>query len=228
MKNFYEFLKIIKKLEDSEGYKIDNILRDLDFSFKVMTINYGYLKKYLDNIPIFSIEQRNEKEKFQINTLRLLANFLNTSQAFVDHVRRCVKKLYKDYPKEKNNYKSEVKKRFINNDLSQFIEYLRNFYSHYNILPVGIIIRVNNRSKMYGRAFLDRDMLMESSYNKNDKKGSSFLKKANKNIDILDICKTYIEKNIIVWLIQEQSEIHKEIFKETKKIKKKAKKFYKQ
>lgn len=163
---FKKFQEVIEKIQNSKGYKLDSAAYQLEISFIIMVVNFTELKKLLENVPTFSVEQkkRNESRKFQIYALRLFANYLASATAFRDHMRCFIKRIYGSTEKAfDGQYQEKISKKFKENTLSQFIEDIRNFQQHYKSLPICILSRVRNRS-LYSRIVLSKEVLLKSDY----------------------------------------------------------------
>ena len=226
--NFKKFKKAIKDMENSKGYKLDSSAYELENSFITMVYNFAELEQVCNNVPVFTVEQkRNGKSrKFLINVLRVFSNYLTSVTAFTSHTRNFIKKNYG----ETNNafdgkYQREIDKKFKNNELSQFIEDLRNFYQHYAPLPIGIVSKVNSDKKFYSILIIAKEEIKKSDYKKWSKLGKKIIEQ-NNNIDMFQISKDYLYKTIFPWVMQQQSKYHKKEFKELKRLQKIAKFFY--
>ncbi len=226
--NFKKFQELIKEIENSKGYKIDSVACELENSFIAMVVNFGELKKTLENVPVFSVVQKRggRSRKFMLNALRLFSNYLASVTAFRDHMRYFIKDIYGSTQNAfEGKYQEKVNDDFKNDSLAQFIEDIRNFHQHHKPLPISILTRVKN-DKLYSRVVLSRELLLKSSYKWN--KGKSFLKVVNKNdpIDVLEIAESYLYKTIFPWVMQQQAKYHKKEFDELQNLKNMARKLY--
>lgn len=226
MKNFNEFKKIIDEIEKSQGQKLNSMARLLEISFKLMVINFGYLKKWIQKVPVFSIEQRDTSKEFQIESLRHFVNFLNSAVAFKEHTRKYVTDIYGD-PKVALGgiYQAKVAVEFGTDPLTKFIEELRNIYNHQKVLPVGIETRIEN-GLMKPRVKIFKKKLIKD-YGLSPK-AKSFLVKIpdNENIDILKISEEYLYKSLFPWLMTQQNIVHKQQFEELNELRSKARKLF--
>jgi hypothetical protein len=223
---FKKFQKVIKEMQDSKGYKLDSAAYQLESSFIMTVVNFGELKRLLEDVPTFSVKQKRmgESRKFQIHALRLFANYLASATAFRDHTRCFVKRIYGSVKKALDGkYQKEVNKKFKENNLSQFIEDIRNFQQHYKPLPISILSKVKDGT-FYSRIVLGKETLLESGYEWT--KGKRFLNNAKDHIDVSQISENYLYKTIFPWIIQQQAKYHKQEFEEFKHLQEMARKIY--
>lgn len=220
-----KFHKIIEQIESSDGYKIDLANSLLEASFKVMIINFSLLKQQCQNIQNYSHEQYTQKHDMMIEIMRLLINFLNSASAFVCHMRNHVGGIYKTTnPNFITDYQNMVNKEFAKDPLTKFIIGLRNFYDHYKILPIGIVMSVNN-GRLISEAVLFKDELVknDAQFKELDK---VFIQNSKEHINILEICEDYLNKSLFPWLMQKQKELHGESFDKLKELKQQASDLY--
>jgi hypothetical protein len=78
---------------------------------------------------LWSLQNRPQLEQFQREVTRLLHNFVAAAFSLVDHARRFFGKHYKD-AKSFPDYEDEVKRRFTEDPLCQFVQGLRNYFIH--------------------------------------------------------------------------------------------------
>ena len=225
--NFEKFKKAIKDMENSKGYKIDSAAYELENSFILMVLNFGELERICNNVPVFSVEQKRsgESKKFLINALRVFSNYLTSVTAFASHTRNFIKNIYDETSNVfDEKYQKEVDEKFKDNELSQFIEDLRNFYQHYKSLPIGITTKVNDSKNLYSKLTFSGESLLKSGYTWG--KGKKFINRIDGEIDIFQISKDYLFKTLFPWIMQQQLKYHKEEFEEFKQLQKIAKQFY--
>lgn len=216
-----EFLNLMKQIEGSKGYKLDSDAYELELSFKLMVINYGYLKRLLDTVPVFSIEQREQKDKYMIEATRCFVNYLSSAGALRDHTRKFIRDLYgTDEAAFGGEYKKKIQDEFTNDPLSQLIEALRNHYCHLGIPPVGIEMR------MIGEDFKSRFVvfLKNIDLSESPKAKSFVIGSEDDTADVLDLAQKYTHKSIFVWIIQKLGEYHKDDFEELERLRDKARK----
>lgn len=223
-KKMDEFLKLIRGIEASEGYKIDSKARYLESTFKVLIFNYIELLILLQNPPHYSYDQHDDKEALFIESLRLFVNFLNSAFAFADQIRKYIDNTEKNREKAfDGEYQREINNRFGNDPLSNFIKGLRNSFDHAENLPIGSTYKYN---EIYDRMTY-RIVLFKKDMNIDlNEQGRQFFNEAPEKIDILEICSRYIEKSIFPWVMTQQSREHQAKFVQLKELKAKTKKIW--
>lgn len=225
--NFEKFTKAIEDMENSEGFKLDSLTRQLEYSFNITVVNFGYLEKLLANVPTSTVEQkhRGESEKFQVEALRLLSNYLDSAMALRDHMRNYIRRVYGSTDKALDGEYRKKVDELKDSNLMQFIEDLRNYRQHHWILPIKIVTKVVDE-KFNSKILLSRGELKESNFNWG--KGKAFLNSEEGDIDVLSITKDFLYGNIFPWLMQKQSDYHKKEFDELKHLREKARNLYKE
>jgi hypothetical protein len=226
--NNKKFQEIINEIENSQGYKIDNGTYELENSFIITVLNFNELKMWLENIPIFSVEQKKDGEsrKFMINALRLISNYLTSVIALKDHVRNFIRKTYGSTEEVFDcKYQKKIDDEFKDNLLAQFIEDIRNFQQHCKSLPISLLSKVKD-GKLYSRIVLSKKFLIESNYKWG--KGKIFLNKIDDNeyIDVLEITEGYLYKTIFPWIMQQHAKEHELEFDKLQNLKDMAHKIY--
>ncbi len=214
-----EFIELVKQIENSKGYKIDSDAHQLELGFNLMVINYGYLKRHLNSVPVFSVEQREQKDKYMTEATLHFVNFLSSAGALRDHTRKFIRDLYgTDEAAFGGEYKKKIQDEFTNDPLSQLIEAMRNHYCHLGIPPVGIEMRMIDRDlKARFVVFLKSIDLSESPKAKLFVEGSK-----DDTVDVLELAEKYTHKSIFVWIIQKLGEYHKDDFDELERLREKA------
>lgn len=225
MKDFAEFKKILDKIENSPGHKIDSSARLLEISFKLMTVNFVHLKKFIQHVPLFSSAQKDSSEEFQIEALRLFVNFLNSAVAFKDHIRNYVRAIYGD-PKTAlgGSYQAKIETEFANDPLTGFIEAMRNTHDHQKVIPIGLQTTFPHDTPLTKVILAKKDLLSDYSL---DSKAQPFLDQGTEDIDVLSVSEDYINKTLFPWLMTQQSIAHKKEFDDLKELRKQAAKLLK-
>jgi len=222
--NFRLFLLKLEEMKKLKGYIINKESEKLEVSFKILVMNFGELRKFISKVPVFSVAQKKESENFQIEALRLFVNFLNSAYSHICHMRNYIRFIYKDENLAFSGaYKKEIEKRFESNQLAKFLIELRNYFDHVEILPIGISTTFNETGAE-ARIFLNKETIISSEKFKKETK--IFLSSLDKTIDVLDICKEYIELNLFPWIMKQQTVEHKKEFDEYKRMQSELKKLY--
>lgn len=212
-----KFLVKLGELQHQKGHILNKKNSNLEISYKILVQNYCELMIHIKDTPTFSVERREENDRFQLEALRRLVNLLNSITSHTSHMRNYARSL-----KDEEDaaffelYSKEVKRRFSSNDLVRFLEALRNFYDHVDILPLGIVTRAKG-DNLYSRTVLFKSGLIERDDDFN-KKAKGFLNEAEEHIDILDICDQYIQLSLFPWFMRQQGALYKNHFNELKSL----------
>lgn len=216
-----EFMDLINQIENCKGYKLDSDAHNLEGSFKLMVINYGHLKRVVEETPTFSVEQRDEKDKYMMEATRCFMNYLSSAGALRDHTRKFIRNTYgAEDSAFGGEYKEKIKAEFADDPLSQLIEELRNHYCHQGIPPVGIMSRVVDGSfKSRFVVFLDSIDVSDSP------KAKQYIEQSEDDTaDVLELSDKYTHKSVFPWIIRKMSEYHNEEFEELERLREKARK----
>lgn len=194
-------------------------IESINTSIYIFDQNFVELKTLLEFIindpksfPLTFQENRDKQHKVQLETLRLLHNFVAASLTLIDHTRNYYKELYGDTDKFPDY---QLKKaEFEKDPLSQFVKCLRIYCQHYyspNILVQESFFQNPDGSQAMGRKVLlsKDDLITFDGWSPIAKK---YLNKHDKNIDVLEVTETYRTKVIDFyrWFINRQKEIHKD------------------
>jgi hypothetical protein len=138
--------------------------------------------------------------------MRLLHNFVAASSSLIAHASR----LYKNYVTHPSfqNYKQEIKSRFENDPLCQFVKKLRNYTLHWEIPYIGSMVSVIPGERMEHTLSLNRDQLLRwDGWNAPAK---TFLENSNKEIDLYRVLFEYETKirDFYDWYYARLREVH--------------------
>ena len=153
----------------------------------------------MTRFPCYSVED-------QIEITRLLHNFVASVKSLVDHTRRLYEKLYKP-TNLMSTYPDEIKVRFAENELAQFVEGLRNYCMHYQLPAIGTKFGFDVEKGLDSAVSLSRDELLK--WNRWEK-GKSYLQGCPSDVPFSDIMAEYFEKVIefFDWFVNQQQSIH--------------------
>ncbi|NMA84090.1 MAG: hypothetical protein GX962_09530 [Epulopiscium sp.] len=131
-----EWMDEVDALHEHPGFIAEAELRHLDMSWSLFERNYHELKKYLSlyydpvqSVKFWDKEKRDLLESFSREITRMLFNMTSPAMMLVDHTRVKMKELHEKTPLDKC-YQSKVKQTFSENDLHQFVQGLRNYFTH--------------------------------------------------------------------------------------------------
>ena len=211
MKNI---LQMIRNFEELPEYKKINNIRQFSLSVYIFSGNAAELRKLLDvgKDPnhfddLWNMKNRPELMQYQMIIVRYLHNFVAAAHSLIDHSRRFYEENYQSTG-QFSDYEIEVKKRFIENPLAQFVKGLRQYCQHYESPPIGCQLNYDVNSGISNTIFLEKNVLQEfKSWNSVAK---LFLNNANDQIDLYSIVISY--ENLVLdfynWIQDRLTEIH--------------------
>ena len=201
-----ELLKLVEEIKECKGFKLESDLKNLELSFKLMVINYGYVEHILKNVRSFSVNEGDEKDKLMMEATRSFVNYLSSAGALRDHTRKFIRKTYgSDQNAFEGEYSKKIKEEFSDDPLSQLIEALRNHYCHIGIPPLGIQTKIVNGT--YESKFV---VFLEDIDLKQSPKAKKYVRNSDEKIaDVLTLAEKYTHKSIFPWIIRTISEKHK-------------------
>lgn len=232
MSNGEDIIKLSHELDSMPEYKLELKIKALDRSRYIFNQNYSQLRQLLliekdteKAIKLWDVKNEYAHNAYRLEVTRLLHNFVASVKSLIDHSRTLYKDIY-----EKGNrfpdYPIEVKKRFAENPLAQFVEDLRDYCLHYQLPPIfSSMTYTRETQKMESTTRLDVTALEKSfkwsslskeyiEEQKNKIRLSS--NKFNKDISInlLAIIEEYYSLVIDFhnWLLTHQRQIHSEEF----------------
>lgn len=140
-------MKFNYRFEKLKGFSIHLKLRGLGFSKVILDRNYICLlnlqKYFIEHRELIYVKNRDKLENFEIEFMRLLHNYLGTVKSLIDHTRVLKKKLELDSNFEEIYEKK--RKQYLDSDTIYFIQNLREYCQHYQILPVGFSVQIKDK-----------------------------------------------------------------------------------
>ncbi len=207
-------LDMFRELENSQEYKRISNIRQFSLSLTVFSGNALELRKLLDYgrdpshfADLWNVKNRPELDNFQIQVVRYLHNFVAAAKSLVDHSRRFYQDNYQSTG-QFADYKTELKVKFAENPLAQFVNCLRQFCQHYEAPPIGCQFHYDVTSGASNRIFLEKGMLQQfSGWNLPAKE---YLRTAPEQIDLYDIVINYerLVSEFYSWVQNRLKEIH--------------------
>lgn len=135
-----------KAIEQSNGKDIHLRLRGLNHTKEILNRNYFWLlqlNKYIpQHMEVLHLANRGKLDDFHIEFARHLHNYLSSVKSLVDHTRVLKKKL--NLSTEFEHLYEEQRKLFLGTDTVAFIQQLREFTQHYELLPSGIEVQISD------------------------------------------------------------------------------------
>lgn len=137
----------------------------------------------------------------------LLHNYVAAALSLVDHTRIVYRELYESKGLF-SDYQGEVKERFIDVPLLQFVQGLRHFAQHYRTPDVSYLLNFEAGKGTTRRLVLQKADLLEFSGWK--AVARTYLDAAPDQIDIIDLVTGYSTaiRSFYKWMAERQSEIH--------------------
>ena len=128
---------IAKEIRESEALEIESRFGTLGINYYVFETNYERLKWLLVKTQTpDQMWRSSEVNSIMYELTRLFHNFLASAKMLVEHTRHVMRDWYSD-SNLFGEYQREINERFVANELSGFIEELRNYALHYQ-LPLTI------------------------------------------------------------------------------------------
>lgn len=190
-------------------------IRSFGYTLEILHGNYQDLKKcleyhadYKQNSHLWNVENRHLLEAFQKVVVRLLHNFVAASMTCIDHSRVLYRHVYEEdlrFP----DYQDEVKKRFAENPLVQFVVCLRQYCQHYKTPTIQSELNTKDLPKINSRLqLIVKDLCKFDGWNT---KAKEFIKSQKEKIDLLYLIDSYYRllMDFYRWFNGRQNEIHK-------------------
>lgn len=185
------FVNIHHDIEKSKGKDIHFKLRGLGQTKTILNRNYFWLlqlNKYMSqHVDLMYVKNRNKLEDFQIEFARHLHNYLAAVKSLVDHTRVLKRKLLLS-----NKFEELYKKQrneTLGTDTITFIQQLREYAQHYELLPSGVLFSVDKDDDEKITLILTTSTLLSFS---NWKQASlRILNASPENVDIFKLLQEY-------------------------------------
>jgi hypothetical protein len=220
--NIRKIEQLTKKIESSEGWKIEMGTRNLGTSYYIFITNYDQLKKALelfdrDEGNIWAIKNRDKFDLFQTEVIRLFHNYLSSVRSLVEHARIVVNEVHGN-GKFLGEYKLKVKGMFGGSNLSYFMQDMRNYILHKGI-PSMMAQKAFSGSIETNFIFLDLSAL--KAWNRWSKEGRKYLNSAKGNINLYEIIVNYgsLVIEFYNWFLKRQEQLYKMELEQTQKLK---------
>jgi hypothetical protein len=207
-------LEIQDELFAMPEWKTVSRIRLFGTSIRLFRSNTRDLLAFLDHLTIGphagvvdNVDKRVHLDEALEEVLRLLHNFVASAMSLVDHSRVMFKELY-ERSERFPEYLAQVKLRFADKPLVQFVNGLRQFAQHYKTPGIGYHVAANRDTGMSRMLVLPKaDLLGFSGWNAAAK---IYLVNAPQQIDIRAVTKTYegAVDEFYAWMESRQLEIH--------------------
>lgn len=216
-----DFSEMYEAVQNSEALKIHYRLKTLTTNHYVVQRNFQELSAFLkitqapENFAkLWVMNKKPELELAMMEVTRLLLNFTSASKTRAENTSRFIRRWYgkTDFFKL---YNTEVKKRFVQNDLVGFIEDLRNFSQHDRLPFASARWQMNSDPETKGiipnqQFCLEKKDLVKASFKW--KKGLRYLQNADEKIVIYELIYSYFDliNDFHVWTVKNLEDLHRE------------------
>ena len=209
-----EILK--KKINSSSGYQITQEMNSLNDSVRVLNANYVEIKNHLQNFQKDYKKINGNSLHPNLETKRLIHNYLASSISLVDHTRIHIKLIHKE--KEFSDYQPMIEKTFIKNPLCVFIKDFRQYLQHYRLPEISFQAYAFNIKLKWSIIISTSELEKFSGWKKESK---VFIKNKNPRLDLLDVAENYqnVVNDFYNWLTKTQKEIFSEEIKKFEQLK---------
>jgi len=214
MKSF----EIEREIKNSDGNQFIQRIREFSVSTSIFGKNFLELKNHIqaELEPEYYLKLQNSKfsqqrEHGQLETVRLMHNFLASAFSLVEHTRNYYRKNYDDGLAKFSGYQSEVDDKFTTNPLANFVKCFRQYMQHFQ--PSFISYQSNlteELEKLKPKILLTRtNILLFSNWNS---KAKEYIEELDGDLDILSVFTEYhsLINGFYLWFITEQGKIHKD------------------
>lgn len=210
-----DYVALSEEMYSSEGWRILNKIKVLQLSNEIFMANYqdlcSQLAKYENDGSFASQlilgEDEELLEAYLGEVTRYLHNFLASVKTLVDHTRVFCMEEYKDSPFFQE-YSDEINKRFINVDLTKFIQDLRNYTLHKKLPLTDATLVFDATNGNSQSIMLDIEDL--KSWEKWTAASVRYMEGIKKRIRLKEIVDEYalITNDFYNWLAHRQEELH--------------------
>lgn len=155
---------------------------------------------------LWALENRLILDQLLLEIARLLHNFVAASFSLVEHARRFYSRNYKNDGRF-NDYDLQVKERFAEDPLCQFVQDLRNFFIHKKVPKVSSTLSFGPGQEVDNTMFLDKDDLENFEWKP---RARHYLDAAPAQIDMLMVVSSYEAKvsAFYEWVFGRLEDIH--------------------
>ncbi|WP_135079223.1 hypothetical protein [Terasakiella sp. SH-1] len=217
---------LFSQMHESEGMAVINRLHTRSFSVNIFLGNYRELNealKLVENtdvaLKLMTEENREADNQVHREVHRLFHNFLAGAKTLVDHTRAWVSQHYPN-TKVSKLYNKKVKSEFETDELSKFINDLRNYMLHKGLPSTERFLRVHAEQGIESGINLQKERLLE--WDKWTKPAKCFLTKQEENFSFSKIVEDYHDKILDFhnWLDNIVKNYHKADISELQKMQK--------
>lgn len=209
-----EIARKISELHSSKEYEIVNEMKSFEESLFILHTNYYELNYYFEDFKRTALKvfpKEHPTKNVNIETKRLIHNYLSSVITIIDHSRVYINKLHPENSFEE--YQIKMKSTFVDVQMCSFVKELRQYMQHYKLPEISF--QKNALSiKQYALININKEELLKfSGWKKESKK---YINSSGNSVDLRKVLKDY--QSIVYvfydWLLKRQKEIfEKEILK---------------
>ncbi|MCK5677321.1 MAG: hypothetical protein KAH72_02470 [Flavobacteriaceae bacterium] len=207
---------LLMKIHNSDGANFLNKMHSHSFS---QNIFYGNLKElkvalnFVENsgMKLMSNEHKEEGTQVYRDVNRLFHNFLSSAKTLIEHTRIFMDTHFKNTSVNKD-YTHKIKMEFSQDELSRFVQDLRNYMLHQGLPHSNMSFSIDNKDpddqKAETTVSLDIEKLTEwSRWSKGSKR---YLAQQGKHLKLSILVEEYSQKivSLNVWLEQTLYKYH--------------------
>lgn len=197
-------------------------LNHFDFSLRLFEANYNELLIVLNalhdekqQLELSGVVNQWKLEDFLCHISFKLHNYVCAAKSLVDHSRVLYSRVYGQDELKFQDYTQEIKTRFDCNELTKFVEFLRNYCQHETTPTIVHSMSFDSRSSE-GFVFtvsLDGNSLLQAS--RIGSLAKKYIQSHGPQIDLRFVMEQYHHQIISFhqWVRQRQSEIHSDDIK---------------
>lgn len=204
MSNYIDIKILNTKMLSSSGYEILQEMNTLNDSVRVLNTNHEEIQKHLQNFKNFSITITLNSLHPNLETKRLMHNYLASAISLIDHTRIHITNIHKE--KKFLDYQPMVKKTFIENPHCVFIKDFRQYLQHYKLPDISFQANALSLKPKWSIKISTSELEKFSGWKKDSK---IFIKSKYPRLDLLEVTDNYqkIVNDFYKWLIKNQKEI---------------------
>jgi hypothetical protein len=210
-----EYLEGIEALQKTEGWRINQDIERLGWSFYILRGNYHDLLEdlhinYADFLVRFDVRNKAELHAFLKEIMRKFHNFVASALMLVDHTRNLSKKMYAG-TKFEAELNSEIEKRFKQNPQIQFVHRLRSYTLHCGLPEPSAVLSGNME------ASLKISIVHLREWDGWTELARQYLQTCSDNEKMDDIATEYFNsiKDFHEWFFNNQKKLHGHAFAES-------------
>lgn len=188
-------------------------IRQFQLSIEIFQRNADELLRFLGRLKtgpmavhLWSLENRTTLEQALREVARLLLNLVASSFSLVDHARAFYTRNYAEH-ESLRDYPAEVRRRFADVPLCQFVQGLRNYFIHRRIPNVLSRVTLRQGEHPESAMLLAKQELQEGEWNV---VARQYLESAPAEIDLLAVVSEYVRRvtDFYNWFFSRLNDVH--------------------